>query len=336
MASDRSTMAPVWTVRRWATRASSSIDWSRCSPILPPRKAIMTASDPFVIDDYRQVYDNVALPVLIIDHASWRHPGRQRRRARAVRLRAGGVRRPLGTGGAPSRRPCRGHQGHVRDAPRILEDHRRPHWRKDRSLFTADVWSRDTVVDGRPVRIATIHEVTERVQIQRELQQAQKMEVVGQLAAGVAHDFNNTLTVILGGSELLMEQFRTIRTPGRSRGHPASGRAGVGPHPAPPCVQPKAGDARRDLLSRRGGRAQRALLERVLTDHIEIRSRIDPDSWPVRVDATQLEHVIVNLAVNAQDAMPEGGALVLAAGNVTVSPEDARKDPRIPPGTTPS
>jgi len=74
------------------------------------------------------------------------------------------------------------------------------------------------------------------------------------------------------------------------------------------------------------------LLERVLTDHIEIQSRIDPDSWPVRVDAIQLEHVIMNLAVNAQDAMPGGGALVLAAENVSVSPEDARKDPTIPPG----
>jgi two-component system, cell cycle sensor histidine kinase and response regulator CckA len=293
----------------------------------------MTASDPFVIDDYRQVYDNVALPVLIIDHASWIILA-----VNDAALEQYGYEREEFVGlSALEVRPPEGRAEAIKVMSEMPHGFWRTtavtHWRKDRSLFTADVWSRDTVVDGRPVRIATIHEVTERVQLQRELQQAQKMEVVGQLAAGVAHDFNNTLTVILGGSELLMEQFRD--DPDAKADLEVIQRAAE-----------RASVLTRHLLAFSRKQVMRVeicslaevversvrLLERVLTDHIEIRSRIDPDSWPVRVDATQLEHVIVNLAVNAQDAMPEGGALALAAGNVTVSPEDARKDPRIPAG----
>lgn len=74
------------------------------------------------------------------------------------------------------------------------------------------------------------------------------------------------------------------------------------------------------------------LLERVLEGLIELRTRIHPGTWPVRVDAVQLEQVIINMAVNAQDAMPGGGTLVLATENIRVSTEDASKDPQVPAG----
>ena len=293
----------------------------------------MTASDPFVIDDYRQVYDGVALPVLIIDHASWVILA-----VNDAALKQYGYEREEFVGlSALEVRPPEGRA----EAIRVMSEMPHGFWkatavrhcRKDGSLFTADVWSRDTVVDARPVRIATIHEVTERVQIQWELQQAQKMEVVGQLAAGVAHDFNNALTVILGGSELLMEQFRD--DPDAKADLEVIQRAA---HRAAVLTRHLLAFSRKQVMRVEvcslAEVVERSvdLLERVLTDHIEIQSRIDPDSWPVRVDAIQLEHVIMNLAVNAQDAMPGGGALVLAAENVSVSPEDARKDPTIPPG----
>ncbi|MEX2471193.1 MAG: ATP-binding protein [Gemmatimonadota bacterium] len=293
----------------------------------------MTASVPFVIDDYRQVYDGVALPVLVIDHASWLILA-----ANAAALEQYGYERDEFVGlSALEVRPPEGRP----EAIQVMSEMPHGFWkttavthcRKDGSLFSADVWSRDTVVDERPVRIATIHEVTERVQIQRELQQAQKMEVVGQLAAGVAHDFNNALTVILGGAELLMEQFRD--DPDAQADLEVIQRAAR-----------RATVLTRHLLAFSRKQVMRVevcslaevversveLLERVLTDHIEIQSRIDPGGWPVRVDAIQLEHVIMNLAVNAQDAMPGGGTLVLRVGNVSVSPADARKDPRIAPG----
>ncbi len=293
----------------------------------------MTASDPFLIGDYRQVYDGVALPVLVIDHASWvilaandaalEQYGYEREEF--VGLSALEVRPPEGRAEAIQVMSEMPHGFWKTTAAR--------HCRKDGSLFAADVWSRDTVVDGRPVRIATIHEVTERLQIQRELQQAQKMEVVGQLAAGVAHDFNNALTVILGGLELLMEHVGD--DPDTKTDVEVIQRAA---HRASVLTRHLLAFSRKQVMRVEvcslAEVVERSveLLERVLTDHIEIRSRIDPDRWPVRVDANQLEHVIMNLAVNAQDAMPRGGVLVLATENVSVSPEDARKDPSIPPG----
>lgn len=293
----------------------------------------MPAPVPFVIDDYRQVYDGVALPVLIIDHASWLILA-----ANDAALEQYGYERDEFVGMSVLEvRPPEGRA----EAIRVMSELPHGFWkttavshcRKDGSLFIADVWSRDTVVGERPVRIATIHEVTERVQMQRELQQAQKMEVVGQLAAGVAHDFNNSLTVILGGSELLMEQFHD--DPDARADLEVIQRAA---HRATVLTRHLLAFSRKqvlrvevcslaDVVEQSVG-----LLERVLTDHIEIQSRIDPDGWPVRVDANQLEHVIMNLAVNAQDAMPGGGTLVLRVANVSVSPADARKDPRIAPG----
>jgi signal transduction histidine kinase len=207
------------------------------------------------------------------------------------------------------------------------------HIRKDGSIFSADVWSRDTVIDGRPVRIATIHEVTERLQIQRELQQAQKMEVVGRLAGGIAHEFNNALTAIIGGSHLLLEQFRDdpeVRMDLEAILQSADWAALLTRHLLAfgrqqvmrPEIHPLA-----EVVERSAG-----LLKRVLEGRIELETRIQPGTWPVRVDATQLEQAITNMAVNARDAMPGGGTLVLATENVAVSPEDEAKDPAVPAG----
>ena len=288
---------------------------------------------PFVIEDYRQVYEAVALPVLIIDHASWRVLA-----ANQAALEQYGYEREEFVG-LPilEVRPPEGRA----DARRVMSEIPHGFWkttavrhiRKDRSVFSADVWSRDTVVDGRPVRIATIHEVTERVQIQQELQQAQKMEVVGRLAGGVAHDFNNALTTIIGGLDLLLEGLRDdpdTRTDLEGILAAAHRMAYL----------------TRDLMAFSRQQVMRvevcalgevversvALLDRTLKGHIELRTRIEPGIWPVRVDAVQLEQVIVNLAVNAQDAMPAGGTLVLATENVSVSPQRASEDPAVPPG----
>ncbi len=288
---------------------------------------------PFHIADYRQVYDGVALPVLIIDPVSWLILA-----VNDAALKQYGYEREEFVGlPVLEVRPPEGRA----DAERVMSEIPHGFWkttavrhsRKDGSTFMADVWSRDTEVDGRPVRIATISEVTERVQLQQELQQAQKMEVLGRLAGGVAHDFNNALGVIIGGSDLLMDQL----------GGDPEARIDL---EAIQMAANRASLLTRHLLAfsrqqnlrvevcslaevveRSGG-----LLERVLEDHIELRTRIDPGSWPVRIDAIQVEQVIMNMAVNAQDAMPDGGSLVLTVQNVSVSPGEARGTRSLPPG----
>jgi two-component system, cell cycle sensor histidine kinase and response regulator CckA len=293
----------------------------------------VTSSDLFVIEDYRQVYEAVALPVLIIDHASWRILA-----VNEAALSQYGYEREEFVGlSVLEVRPPDGRE----EARQVMSELPHGFWkatavrhcRKDGSQFTADVWSRDTIVDRRPVRIATIHEVTERLQLQRELQQAQKMEVVGRLAGGIAHDFNNALTVIIAGSEHLLQRFESdpgaradleaiLKSADRlallTRHLLAFSRQQVIRNQVCPLAE---------VVER-----SVSLLERVLGGHIELQTRIDPRSWPVRVDAIQLEQVIMNLAVNAQDAMPGGGTLVLATENISVSPRDALKDPRVPPG----
>ena len=293
----------------------------------------MTPSDPLAIEEYRQIYEAVALPVLVIDHGSWRILA-----VNEAALEQYGYERDEFVGlPVLEVRPPEGRA----DARRVLSEAPHGFWkttavqhsRKDGSVFSADVWSRDTVVDGRPVRIATIHEVTERLQIQQELQQAQKMEVVGRLAGGIAHDLNNALTAITGGLHLLMEELRDE------------------PNTRTDLEAILAAAHRVALLTRRllafsrqqvlrvevcslGDVVERSveLLDPVLESRIELLTRIEPGAWPVRIDAVQLEQVIMNLAMNAQDAMPGGGTLVLATENVSVSPQDPPEDPAVPPG----
>jgi hypothetical protein len=292
-----------------------------------------TVSDFTAIENYREVYDGVALPVLVIDHASWLILD-----VNEAALRQYGYERDEFVGlSALAVRPPEGRA----EARKIMSQIPHGYWkttsvrhcRKDGSLFTVDVWSRDTLVDGRPVRVATINEVTERVQVQRELQQAQKMEVVGRLAGGVAHDFNNALTAIISGSDLLMERLQD--DPEARTDLELIQRAA---HRAALLTRHLLAFSRQQIMRAEvcslAEVVQRsvALLERVLGDHVELRMRFAPGGHAVQIDAIQLEHVIMNLAVNAQDAMPGGGTVLFATENVSVSPEDARQGPTVPPG----
>jgi signal transduction histidine kinase len=157
----------------------------------------------------------------------------------------------------------------------------------------------------------------EHHQIAEQLRQSQKMEAIGHLAGGVAHDFNNLLTAILAYSESLLQQL-----PGDSplRGEVAEiKKAGE-----------RASTLTRQLLA--FGRRQvlkphvvdlntvvaniEQLLRRVIGEHIELQTFLDPRLGNVRLDTTQMEHVIINLAVNARDAMPNGGTLSIRTGRV--------------------
>ncbi len=172
--------------------------------------------------------------------------------------------------------------------------------------------------EGRLVGILGIgRDVTERVQLEQQLRQAQKMEAVGRLAGGIAHDFNNILTAITGYADLLLEDLGATdpRRQDADEIHKAADRA--------------AGLTRQLLAFSRQQVLQPTVLEvnklvsdlekmlrRLLGEDVALTTQLAPTTGRVKADPGQLEQVIMNLAVNARDAMPNGGKLTLETGNV--------------------
>ena len=171
--------------------------------------------------------------------------------------------------------------------------------------------------DGKPVLVGGIGlDITERRNLEERLQQSLKMEAIGRLAGGVAHDFNNLLTVISGYGQMALEALGGKPAPEKQRTylqeilHAAQRAAGLTGQllsfSRRQVIQPRDLDLRK-LVSQ----AER-MLRRVIGEHIELEV-LQPDTpCVVRADAGQLEQVLVNLAVNARDAMPDGGRLRIA------------------------
>jgi signal transduction histidine kinase/CheY-like chemotaxis protein len=166
-----------------------------------------------------------------------------------------------------------------------------------------------------------------------QFRQAQKMEAIGRLAGGVAHDFNNLLTAIKGYAQLLDEGLDEDDPRHEDVGEIL--KAGT-----------RAADLTRQLLtfSRREAvalktvslvdivRGTENMLRRLIGEDIALASTFPPDTWPIRGDVGQLEQVLVNLAVNARDAMSHGGTLGIELANVTLGDEPAANRRPLPPG----
>jgi two-component system, cell cycle sensor histidine kinase and response regulator CckA len=183
--------------------------------------------------------------------------------------------------------------------------------------------------DRRPERVfgATI-DITDRKTLEAELRQAQKLEAVGQLAGGVAHDFNNVLTAVIGYSDLLM-----VEAPPGSPLHEGLAEIRKAGHRASQITRQLLAFSRKQILQPRVLDVNAviadlaAMLGRVVYEHVTIVTRLDPDVGRVRADPTQFEQVLVNLAVNARDAMPNGGTLTIETANVTIDePHGALRD----------
>ena len=180
-------------------------------------------------------------------------------------------------------------------------------------------------VDASGVRreLLLARDVTERRQLERQLQQAQKSEAIGNLAAGIAHDFNNVLTAIVGWSDALIQAL---------------------PHSAPALSYAReireasrhAADLATHLLAiRRDERPQAGplnlndvvirvapLFRRLLGPRVECMLRLTPGVGLIRADATQMEQVLLNLSLNARDAMPDGGILTIETAVTTLGPDE--------------
>jgi len=167
--------------------------------------------------------------------------------------------------------------------------------------------------------VAVKHDVSREVQMEEQFRQSQKMEAMGRLAGGIAHDFNNLLTVIQVSTWLLQRQIR----PEDPRWEYVQ-RIQETVERATNLIKQLLSFSRRQIiepqtlsLNRVVGDLSR-MLQRIIGEDIELATSLDPDLWPVRVDPTQIEQVIMNLVVNARDAMADGGTLTIETANVVL------------------
>ncbi|MGH2929169.1 MAG: ATP-binding protein, partial [Solirubrobacteraceae bacterium] len=183
--------------------------------------------------------------------------------------------------------------------------------------------------------------MTEQKQMQAQLAQSSKMQAIGQLAGGVAHDFNNLLAVILNYATFVSEAAIGASAEDSARWQPvaddvaqierAAERAGELTHQLlafarREVVQPRPLDINSVI------REVEPMLRRTLGEHVGLETTLDRELWVVAADPGQLEQVLVNLAVNARDAMPAGGTLTVDTANVDIDEEYAAGRPGLRPG----
>ncbi|MEI8243341.1 MAG: PocR ligand-binding domain-containing protein [bacterium] len=215
-----------------------------------------------------------------------------------------------------------------------------PCLRKDGTVFYASITACGTHLDGRPCNVGFFTDITARRQaevaqekLEAQLQHAQKMDSVGRLAGGVAHDFNNMLQVILGHVEMAMEQVS-----------PAS------PLQSDLAEIQKAAEHSADLTRRllAFGRKQMivpsvlnlnetvggvlVMLRRLIGEEINLVWRPAAELWSVKVDSSQVEQILTNLCVNARDAISGGGTITVETGNRALDEEDCAAQATLTPG----
>jgi PAS domain S-box-containing protein len=204
--------------------------------------------------------------------------------------------------------------------------------RRDGTTFPMHLSVGEFAIGGERHFTGIIHDMTEQTNAEQAVRQSQKMEALGQLTGGIAHDFNNLLTVIMGNLEMLEAKLT---------------------EPAQLTLVTEALEAA-DLGSRLTGRlltfARRSMLEpklvdlnefvsdlsdmlrRTLGETVTLTTSLSPDLWVTRVDPSQVESAIINLAVNARDAMPEGGRLLVETSNAHIDEAYAAAEPGLSPG----
>jgi signal transduction histidine kinase len=173
----------------------------------------------------------------------------------------------------------------------------------------------------------------EQAALEEQLRQAQKMEAIGQLAGGIAHDFNNILTAILGYSELITEQIGPDKPIGQDLQEivMAAHRAATLTRQLLAFSRKQAINPTPVSLNTVTERLQ-PMLRRLITENISIRTSLDPATHTVLADETQLEQVLMNLVVNARDAMLNGGTLTIQTGNASLDEDYVRHHTDSRPG----
>ncbi len=270
------------------------------------------------------LYDSETRAFLAVNDAAVEHYGHSRQEFLAMRvdeIRAPD--RPSGILDAIGRIP----------AAESLQPQKCRHRKKDGTIIDVEIRSHPILLAGKSAELVLADDVTDRKMLEEQFRQAQKMEAVGRLAGGVAHDFNNLLTVINGYSQITLDHLGST-DPLREK----------------IAEIKKAGDRAAGLIrqllafSRQQVLAPRVLdlnavvvglekmLRRLIGEDIELVTQAAPALGRVKADAGQIEQVIMNLVVNARDAMSKGGKLVLKTANSELDEDFARQHPPTLPG----
>lgn len=213
----------------------------------------------------------------------------------------------------------------TRDEPLTVSEWR--HRRKDGTILHVEVMSRPLVFNGRPSRLVMAADITEKKQLQEQFLRAQRLESLGMLASGIAHDLNNMLAPILFAGPLLRtsvsspRDLRILETLEKS----AERGSGLvrqilafaqGTSAAPRITQLK--HIARDVVS---------IVEASFPKNIILEQHITSNAWPVQANPTQIHQILLNLCVNARDAMPQGGTLAIRVGNRHLDSDEAATFP---------
>jgi PAS domain S-box-containing protein len=207
-------------------------------------------------------------------------------------------------------------------------------YRKDGSKMWVCANVRAISKNGVVVRYEGMNEdVTQRKVLEDQLRQAQKMEAVGQLAGGIAHDFNNTLSIITGYSDLLQ-----MKLPLGDPAHKHAKEITKAGHRAAALIRQLLAFSRKQVIQpvvldlNAATREFEKMMHHLIAEDIEITFKRSPDLGRVKMDPGQVEQILMNLAVNARDAMPRGGRLCIETANVELDETYAHQNVNVSPG----
>src|SRR5688572_12060164 len=214
------------------------------------------------------------------------------------------------------------------------------HLKKDGTIIDVEVRVHEIDFDGRRAQLVLLNDITERKLAEKKLKekddhlrQVQRLEAIGQLAGGVAHDFNNLLTVIGGYNDLMLQNL-PADNPMRQHAEEvkkAAERAASLTHQLlafsrKQVLQPKVLELN-SLVSNMG-----SMLRRLIGENIELVISLRPDAGTINADQGQIEQVVMNLVLNARDAMPQGGKLVIETKNVVLDQSFSERRSMVKPG----